>query len=193
MKNFVVEPRSIAKLESGAHVRQFAKKRAQHVRIFFKGGRQLKQDRAEAVAELARNFQKVLQHICAIAQLRPMRDFLWGFQGKPEIFRRKRPPVLDCLERWDAMKCVIDSRRRKSLGKKRQHFRSGQILGIKFSLPLGALKTSGAHRESHTKPSNAEHACARLRITRRSIFNPEPGFSLTSLSGHKCRSEEHTY
>src|SRR6266852_5272197 len=73
-EDFVVEPRFMTELECGTHRGKFAKKRAQHVRIFFERGRQLKQNWSESLAQSCHDFAEVSERIRAIAQLRPMRD-----------------------------------------------------------------------------------------------------------------------
>src|SRR6266850_5684041 len=50
-ENFLVEPRFVTEFESGADPRQLAQERTQHLRVLFEIGRQLKQDRAESIAE----------------------------------------------------------------------------------------------------------------------------------------------
>src|SRR5262249_4278650 len=175
IENFVVEPRFVAKLERGAHFRQFAKKRIQHIGIFFETRWQLKQNRAEWLAEASCNFQEVFQRVRAIAEFRPMGDFLRCFEREPETFRRKRFPIFDRLWRWDPMKSVIDFRRRESLGVKGQHFRCGQIFGIKIPFPYRILKTRGADPESHDKTSNAQ----------RPTSNTEFGLCLATTSASR--------
>src|SRR5439155_26054474 len=81
-EKFVVVSRFMTELECGTHRGKFAQKRIQHVRVFLERGRQLKQNWPESLAEASHHFAKIIERICAIEQLRPMRDFLRCLQRK---------------------------------------------------------------------------------------------------------------
>jgi len=78
-----------------------------------------------------------------------MRDLLRRFQTETKVLRRELPPVIDRFRGRDAMKRVINFRRRKSFRIKRQHFVRGQVLRIKSSFPFGVLKTRSANPRLH--------------------------------------------
>src|SRR6266542_4081672 len=121
--------------------------------IFFESWRQLKQNRAESLAEPACNLQKVFERVRAIAELRPVRDFLRCFEREPKIFGRKRFPILNRLWRRDPVKSVIYFCGRKSIGVKRQHLRGQYIFARKISVPHRSLNPRGADPELHASPS----------------------------------------
>jgi hypothetical protein len=102
--------------------------------------------------EAGHDFAKIFERVCAIAELRPMRNLLRRFQCKPEFFRCLRLPIVDRFRRGNPVECVIDLRRGKSLRVERQHLGRWQILRIKISLPLCILKSRGSNPELHVKP-----------------------------------------
>ena len=116
----------MAKLERGSHAwgQRFGEIR-QQLRILLQLRWELKENRAESLAQSRSNLIEIVDRVGAIPELGEMRHLLRRFQAKTKMRRGQLAPIFDRFWRRNAMKSVVDLGGAKSLGVERKHFCRG--------------------------------------------------------------------
>ena len=124
--------------------RQPRHERVEQGEILPKKWRQLKQQRAELVAERPGDFAEPRDRVARILQPAVMGDPPRRLERDLIRRRRLRGPAGDEFLGRHPVERVVDLDRRKTRGVVRQHLRRGEIGGIETSLPLGVVVAGGA-------------------------------------------------
>src|SRR6266404_2366184 len=140
----------MAELERHAALeRQQGEKRTQPRHVLLESRRQLKQQRSQALLQLAGHFEKARDQVACILEPLPVRNLFRRLEHELEIGGHRGCPCFQDRRRGQATKRVVDLDRPKMPAVKGEHLLGRQLRGVERTLPFLVGIATGADVEVH--------------------------------------------